>query len=193
MEVLGTLEDDKSIVTISDKTVNPDLTCTASNGECLAAFATTGDGWACDKKKECSMTVSLGGDYEVHGFSIRQRSKEPFSLVSQWGVTVGENKEQSFKLKGEQANNAMTFHISPLSSNTITFKTKTFVDSEKDLKEVGGFFAIYGHKKSQEEKKDQSEENEVTAKSTTKSNNVAYFTSSEKTDDFYCEDYPINY
>lgn len=50
---------------------------------------------------------------------------------------------------------------------------------------MGGFFAIYGHKKSEEEKKVKTEENEVSPNTTAKEELT------QNNEDYFCEDYPI--
>lgn len=94
VEVLGFPMDDHPIVTISDKTVNPDVTCEASEGKCLDGLTSkmAGEGWSCSKDTGCSLKVVLGSDYEVHAFSIKQRQTDPHSLVSKYTVTIGDKE-----------------------------------------------------------------------------------------------------
>lgn len=178
--VLGFPADDQVIVTVSDKTVNPEVTCEASEGTCMDGLTSkmTGAGWLCSKGDQCSLKINLGSDFSVHGLSIKNIQTEKGNFVSSYDVKVGD-KDNTFAMTKAQAGNSQTFRMDPpVTGSTITIKVKN-IEDKKDVASLGGFFAIYGHK-ADEKKQEQNVSPKLTPNDELNNN-----------DDFFCEDYPI--
>lgn len=161
IEVIGMTKDDKPITTISDKAVNPAVTCNASEGTCANGLTAKmeGEGWSCAGGVKCSFEVVLGSEMEIHSFSILQRQTAPLSLVSKYAVSIN-GVAVDHKMDPKQAANRQTFRLAtPVSSAAVTFQVKSLSGSDKAAP-LGGHFAIYGHAKPEEEKKEKAEVNE---------------------------------
>lgn len=72
VQVFGLIEGEP-VETVSDKNVNPAVTCKAEGEDCQAALEANmaGQGWKCSKAQQCYLEISLGQNYDLTGFSVK--------------------------------------------------------------------------------------------------------------------------